>query len=128
MFSPDWPLWALGAGLTGAVYAASVAALNRRNHNARGRRWMLAAEASGALVLIAGAVCGITGLWSILPAIALAYLMVGVPVAAALLITGAVVGASEDEYAQIERLRSELGAVRDTRIRGGSADSDSWLN
>lgn len=124
----DRLLWALGAGLTGAVYAASVAALNRRNHNAKGRCWMLAAEAAGAMVLVAGAVCGITGLWWLLRPIALAYLLVGVPVAAALLITGAVVGGSEDEYAQIEKLRSKLGTVRDTRIHGGSADSDSWLN
>ena len=46
--SPDWPLWALGSFATGTVYAVSVAVLNRRNHNARGRRWMLAAEVAGA--------------------------------------------------------------------------------
>lgn len=126
--SPDWPLWALGSFATGTVYAVSVAVLNRRNHNARGRRWMLAAEAAGAMILIAGAVCGITGLWWLLRPIALAYLLIGVPVAAALLITGAVVGGSEEEYAAVQRIRDAACAVRDTGVHGRSGDADDWLN
>lgn len=103
---PDWYLWALGGMVGGIAYGIAVAELNIHRCYGPRRKWLLFAEIAVAAGMIAGLVLGFTGLWWLARPLAAAYISIGGPVAVVLLVTGAAEGASEDEYAEIQRIKS----------------------
>ena len=126
--TPDWPLWAWAGGLTGIAYGLAVAYVNTHTFYGRRRGLALTAEALIALALIAGEVCGLTGLWWLMRPLALAYVSVGGPVIVALFFTAVTVGASGEEYAQIQHIRDTSRPVRVARVRSGNGQVDPRAN
>jgi hypothetical protein len=112
----DWLLWALHGLIIGTGFAVAVVKL--KTH----KLWVKILEAGIGLALVAGLVCGLTGLWWLWRPIGLAYLVLGGPMVVAVLI--AAVMARGEERGEIERITgSTPGNVRDPGVRSGNGGS-----
>jgi cytochrome c oxidase subunit IV len=124
--TPDWPLWVLLGAISGFAYALAVYGLNYRRQRGGRFTYLVLAEIVVFLILAAGLIMGLTGLWWLWRYIALAYITLGGPIAAVVLVITA--SKERDEYAEVSRIRDTVSPVRNAGLRGGKCPGDPRAN